>query len=234
MEPAGSGVWLRSSFLVPCKSWMSIMRANMSGKSPARPSPPSHLKKRDGSPTSSRGFPLVGLRRSLPLLNVFLPWHLRLGNRAAFLKPKPSIFAPTPSACVILSFVLKACMWAVGLQRPLVKSSFPLVPNGRACAGLPRAWMPSLPCALPLSTRTSTSVGSLPGRLLDCLQFFPTPGVAEHVLAHCVKILLLRIFSASGKDLSDSSSRVGFSERLKCLHFSRRAVYNTNSYAETF
>ena len=37
--------------------------------------------------------------------------------------------------------------------------------------------------------------------------------------AHCVKMVLLRIFSENGKDLSSSSPQVGFSECLKCLHF---------------
>lgn len=80
---------------------------------------------------------------------------------------------------------------------------------------------PSVPC--PKGSRCEPT---------ECLRNGP-PYKGAH-LPHCVKILLLRISSESGKDLSSFSPRIGFSERLKRLHFSRPSVDKTGSHAETF
>src|SRR5436853_2492624 len=173
MERIGFGIWLLSSFPARCRLWTSTMPKSMFGKWLMRSSVGRPKRVYLGQNKHVICLFMARLRTSWPRFPSFLPLPHPQAKARVFHSKLLATLPPMPSACAILLFVHRACMWAVASLRLLVRPWSLLVSSALACALPLMVWMLSYPCARPNSIAPMTSSGRRsPGWLLDTYNFF--------------------------------------------------------------
>src|SRR6266496_2250801 len=172
--PPGFGTWSPNTFQRQCRLWISIMPKNTCGTWLTPSLDAAQQWEQLGPRTPVRSLNKGRVKRSSPRSRRCRPFHRNQGKPAVSLNGPWITLPPTPSACAILSSVLKGCTSAVASPRPLAKPSSARAPNAPACAGLLKASMPSCLCARRFSMTPMIHSGkrNMP---LDCLQRIHTP-----------------------------------------------------------